>query len=81
MRLLDVMLFNMMFAAGCVKAKASKFFHEERGASDIIAVVVLVAIVVVVAVAFREKLIEFIGNIWSGISGKTADITKDVTIP
>ena len=80
MNLFDTMCVKGYCAMQSLKAGARRFFTSERGASDIIAVVVLVAIVVVVGVAFRKKLVEFIGQVWDGISGKTGEITQEVTI-
>lgn len=80
MNLFDSMCVKGYCALKSLKAGARKFLTSEHGASDIIAVVVLVAIVVVIGVAFRQKLVEFIGNIWKDIGGKTGEVTSSVTI-
>lgn len=78
-------LFNSLCVRGYCKAAGLKknvrrFFTSERGASDIIAVVVLVAIVVVLGVAFRKKLVELVGNIWKGVDSNSGEFANQITI-
>ena len=41
--------------------------NDERGGAEIIAVVVLVAIVVVLGIAFKDKIVRIIQDIFSSI--------------
>lgn len=59
-----------MFAAKSFCAKAKEKLQEERGGSEIIAIIILIVIVVLLAVAFREKIGEFVKNLWGKIEGK-----------
>ncbi len=46
------------------------FLHDEDGAVDIVAVVVLIGIAVVLAVLFREQIENLLNSLLSQIQGK-----------
>lgn len=55
-------LFRMKKRAG---AAWSNFVHEEKGAADIIAMVVIIGIVIVLAFTFREQIFKLFNNLWN----------------
>lgn len=61
----------MLFALSCLKCKAQKaihdFIHEEKGASDIIAMVVIIGIVVVLAFLFRSAIFDLFKQLWDNL--------------
>lgn len=42
----------------------NKFIHEEKGAADIVAVILIVVVAVAAAWIFRDKIIELINNLF-----------------
>jgi FlaG/FlaF family flagellin (archaellin) len=55
----------LMFKALCAKHAAYNFIYkDERGAADIIAVIVLIGIVIAVAVIFKDKITTYVGNLF-----------------
>ena len=55
---------NMMISKAVKVAEV--FTKEEKGASDIVAIIVIIAIILVVAAIFREQLSSAAGNPCSG---------------
>ncbi len=60
LNLLDKCYIGMM-------ARLNRLVHDEEGAVDIVAIVVLIGIVVLIAIVFRERLAEIIKNLFDGI--------------
>ena len=62
------MFMKMDLALMNAKRKAGEFWdrllHEEKGASDIVAIMVVIVILLAVAVVFRENLIELVENVF-----------------
>lgn len=48
--------------------KIRNFISEERGASDIVAVIVLIVIIIAVATVFQGRLSDSIGNIFDSLN-------------
>jgi len=63
------MLDKILLAKLWLKARAYDLMHDEEGAVDIVAIVVLIGIVVLLAIIFRDKLSELIKNLFDTISG------------
>jgi len=62
-------LFAMMYMSLlAMKGKFLAMKNDERGGAEIIAVVVLVAIVVVLGIAFKDKIVRIIQDIFSSIN-------------
>lgn len=78
----------MLFALSCLKCKAQKaihdFIHEEKGASDIIAMVVIIGIVVVLAFLFRTAIFNLFKSLWDNLvvtpAGNGGTATGKVTV-
>lgn len=64
--------FNNTINGAYFKAKA--FLTEEKGAVDIVAIVILIAIAVVLAVIFRNNIVNLINNMFKSIGENTKDI-------
>ena len=64
MKLMD----RIYFAA---KGRIYRFFHEEDGAVDIVAIVVLIGIAVLLAVVFRQQITDLLNTLFDSIN-KTA---------
>ena len=50
----------------CLNA-VNKFLNEEKGASDIVAILVVIIIIIAVAAIFREKLLEFVNVVMENL--------------
>ncbi len=59
---------NLMNAIIAVQCKVDEFIHKEKGAVDIVAIVVLIGIVVLVAIIFRKSLTNLITNLFNTIN-------------
>lgn len=70
----------MVMGLNTLRAKFIQLKKSENGGAEIIAVVVLIAIVVVLGVAFKSQIADLIKNIWSGITGNTADLNASVDL-
>lgn len=57
---------NFLYIA--LRARASEFVKEERGAVDIVAVVVLIGIAVLLAVLFREQITGLLNSLFATIT-------------
>lgn len=68
-------LFAMMYMSLlAMKGKFLAMKNDERGGAEIIAVVVLVAIVVVLGIAFKDKIVRIIQEIFGSIdAGSVAE--------
>ena len=64
---------KMDMALLCARAKwngfVNRLLHEEKGASDIVAIMVIIVIVLAVAVTFRERLIQLVCNVFNKADG------------
>lgn len=50
-----------------ISNKIRSFMSEERGASDIVAIIVLIVIIIAVATVFQGRLSDSIGNIFNSL--------------
>lgn len=64
-----------------VSSTVKGFLHEEKGAADIVAVILIVVVAVAAAWIFRDKIIELINNLFeqTDITG-LGDHTSDTVI-
>lgn len=53
------------------------FLEEERGAVDIVAIVVLIGIAVALALFFREQIGKTLDNIFNQVNDATSGITEN----
>ena len=60
-----------------LSAKLGRFIKDERGEVNIVATIILLGIAVLLAVAFREQIGELVSDIFTKISGKGDELTKD----
>lgn len=60
--------------------KVKSFFEDEKGAVDMVAIIVLIGIVVLLAVVFKDNLKDLIDTLFGSITGKATDVvTNDIT--
>lgn len=71
---LYVKLITILYAA---ELKIKGFFKEEKGAVDIVAVVVLIGVAVLLAIVFKDQLGELIKSLFSTISGNSTGVVND----
>lgn len=64
------MVNKLNLAAIRLKVFIDSFLHEERGAVDIVAIVILCAVAIALAVVFRDQLKGIIQSLLSGIGSK-----------
>lgn len=50
-----------------LKARVNSLIRDEKGAVDLITIIVLIAVVMVLVVLFREQMEELIKNLFKGI--------------
>lgn len=64
-------LIDLFFIAQAMKLQGAfdAFKEEERGASDMVAVMVLIVIIIAVAAVFNTKLKEIVEQIFTKLSG------------
>lgn len=62
MELLRVMLMML-------RSKAAAFMHEEKGAVDIVAIVVMIGIAVLLAVIFKDQITALLESLFATITG------------
>lgn len=67
---------ELMFQA-MMQAKQAfrRFRSEERGASDMVAVIVLIVIIIAVAAIFREELVRIVSGVMDNL-GNTVGVPK-----
>ena len=61
-----------------LRRAANKLFKDERGAVDIVAIVVMIAIAVLLAVLFRKRIKELLDSLFETISSKASEATSDM---
>ena len=71
MNALDVLLINSYLFFCHQKEKAMNAFRDEKGAVDIVAVVVMIGVVVVIAVLFRKQIAKLVNNLFEAIGKQT----------
>ena len=57
------MLNTLLFVRAWLAVQANRFLKEERGAVNIVEIVLIIAVVVVLALAFKDALINLINSI------------------
>lgn len=62
---------NYLYIA--LRARASEFVKEERGAVDIVAIVVMIGIAVLLAVLFRTQITNLLNTLFETITGKAQE--------
>lgn len=71
------MLFQQMNVwCNYVWFKLKNFFESEKGAVDIIAIVVMIGIVVLVAIVFRTQLEKLVNDLFTTITGKATKVVE-----
>lgn len=72
------MLFQQMNVwCSYVWFKLKNFFESEKGAVDIIAIVVMIGIVVLVALVFKDQLAQLINDLFKDIGGQASNAVND----
>ena len=66
----------MMAYIKMMQAK-QKFLEEERGAVDIVAIVVLIGIAVLLAVVFKNQVANLINKLFENIMKNAKNVTSD----
>ena len=64
-------MFNALFLsyANIAKVKIKNFFTDEKGAVDIVAIVVMIGIAVLLALVFQDELEKLLKTLFATISG------------
>lgn len=75
MKKLEVATYSMIHKA---KIRFQNFLNEEKGGSEIIAMVLVIAIVLVLAAIFWDNISVFFNDLWDSVVGKNPidDISK-----
>ena len=72
------MLDKILYAKLWLQAKADDLLHDDEGAVDIVAIVVLIGIVVVLAILFRKQLVELLERLFKAIGITADEAVKDI---
>lgn len=67
----------LYFSKIWLSTKLGRFIKDERGEVNIVATIILLGIAVLLAVFFRKQIGDLVSNIFSAISGKEDELTKD----
>lgn len=59
-----------------MQTRMKNFIEDEKGAVDIVAIVVLIGIVVLVAVIFRDQISTLIKTLFGKITGKATSVVE-----
>lgn len=65
-------------AAIRLKVFIDSFLHQERGAVDIVAIVILIAIAVVLAVFFKAQIASLLKTMMKTIQEKAGGLSKNI---
>lgn len=49
------------------------FLHSEKGAVDIVAIVVMIGIAILVALAFKKQIIDLVNNLFNNVINQGAE--------
>lgn len=55
---------------------AEDFKKEERGASDIVAILLIILVVVAIAFVFKKQLGNLVNNVFNKVGENTSDLTS-----
>lgn len=58
---------KLYFKAMMAKAKASQLWKDEKGDTNIIAIILILAIVIALAIVFKNQLTALFNKIWSSL--------------
>jgi len=57
--------------------KVKSFLKEEKGAVDIVAIVVIIGVAVLLAIVFKDQLGALITSLFEAISGNSTDVVNN----
>lgn len=69
---------NLTMMKVWLQAKLGRFFKEEKGEVNIVAMVVLIGIAVILALVFKDAIVNLINGMLDTIKGNTDEIMKPV---
>ena len=74
-------MFNALFTsyANVAKVKIKNFFTDEKGAVDIVAIVVLMGIAVLLALLFQEQITNLLNTLFAAITGNATNAVNGTT--
>jgi len=64
---------KLYFKSLMAKEKVARLLKNERGDTNIIAIIIILAIVIALAIIFRKSIMSLFDSIWKSITG---DVTK-----
>ncbi len=63
---------KLNMAAIRLKAFVDSFIYQEKGAVDVVAIVILIAVAVALAIVFKDQITNIVNTLLDGISDKAA---------
>lgn len=69
---------KIYFKGVMAKHKFVKLFKNERGDTNIIAIIIILAIVIALAIVFRSAIGKLFDSIWEGITGDVESATNNI---
>ena len=69
---------NLRLMGFIVKSKIQKFFSEEKGAVDIVAIIILIGIAIALALLFKDKIVGIVNDLLDNLpdTSDAYDVTK-----
>lgn len=68
---------TMLLCGGFVKLKVQNFIKSEKGAVDIVAIVVLIGIAVLLALVFKDQMTTLLNSLFETITGTANDAVSN----
>lgn len=62
-----------------LKARVNSVIRDEKGAVDLITIIVLIAVVMILVVVFREQMMELISSLFESIGLNAEKATQNTT--
>lgn len=65
---------KLYFKAMMAKAKVSQLWKDEKGDTNIIAIIIILAIVIALAIVFKSQLSALFNKIWSSLFADVGNV-------
>ena len=66
--------------ATVAKIKVKQLFTDEKGEVNIVAIVVLIGIAVILALAFKDKIVDVLGDLFKQVDTNIKKVNKGVDL-
>lgn len=74
---MNTLFIHSQIMAAKAMNKIQELWKQEKGGSEIVAVIVLIAVVMLLAVLFKEQLGNLVENIWNSINSNANGVVTN----